>query len=485
MIPNAVTNALEELLLKIRDVRMSLPCFERVVERCLRSLLPSLSPRLLVKHLEFACRVIKSAHATAETSEVLRLTQLTHALVYSSQSLAKEQLAQVASQSGASLTEVASAIEAKLGRGADANGSTITAAVEALSRSLRILSLAIVVRGASVGLQWPPDIVELLFKSEMSHQSARVGARDLSNHGYQGSQEARFEMRKDLPWEDGLRSILAGRAHSDHNVFSAAIHQACEDLERRCQDVEAPLRAEQAKAAEAERRCLEMENAYSQLESELMNRDLHIADLETEVERQSTDLQHIRHERQEFIERVRAIESRLEETATNAQVQLQQLQAEHELKMLDLSSENARISEDLEREKSAGLTGFSKAEQLRARLEQIEEQAQRQSEHVDRLEEENGQLESRYEAQKQKMCTLQEQHSALLETQRLSRQDLDAQKAKSIEANNKSEDLLRSLRELREAYEKERADLLAEFRENASHARTEVSFQVHCNSFQC
>lgn len=472
MLPGPVFVALEELLLAIGDIHMTLSSIENVMSRCLPIMLPQFSRQFISKYLQIAHRAINTMHVTANVSASSRLTIVTRAMVKNVDRLNREHLAAVFEPNGVDLGGLVSDIGRKLTRWAKQSSSESTStAIHELAESLRNFVLAVVLLGASHGLHLQSVLVLDLLTIETNNYTTLSRGLPPCQVPTQDLKLGTLQLSQDLPWEESLRHELTVRAQADHTIISAAIHQVCSSLEKRCQDVETPLRAEQNKVAELENRCHEMEDAWSHLESELMNRDLHIADLETEAQRQSSDMQQ---EREMLHGRIDEMQCRYEKALSNAHSGFRQEKSAYEAEMVALSSENARLSEDLEQSKNAAHSADLEIESLTTMLKDVKERLQHQTVEVQTFKLAKVELETRCADHEQSICRLQEQLRDLHQTQGKARQELEMQRTKNIEANNKTEDVLTDLRELRKVYEKEREDFLTEFRENAAHARDEL-----------
>ena len=96
-------------------------------------------------------------------------------------------------------------------------------------------------------------------------------------------------------WRDRIKDDLAKNAEHQYQTIVRTMGVTCQDLERRCTEIERPLREEQAKSG--------------QLHERLEESRLLIADLQSHNHEQSLYLEGVEHEKSELTERVKHLEN--------------------------------------------------------------------------------------------------------------------------------------------------------------------------------
>lgn len=152
-------------------------------------------------------------------------------------------------------------------------------------------------------------------------------------------------------WQDVLAQHLQSKVQRDHKVLSAVFSNACADLERRCSEVEAPLREEKSKRRELQDQYDDLYRAYASLEDSKGRAEMRADALEAEKGECVRDLEQAREESDGLLQRVEELEESLRMNQRQAREQLEKMKREFaDAEMVhatDLAQSEERI-EDLE-----------------------------------------------------------------------------------------------------------------------------------------
>jgi len=192
----------------------------------------------------------------------------------------------------------------------------------------------------------------------------------------------------DLSWRERLSSTMQGNARQQELNMLDSVAQICQELEKRCDNVEEPLRAERQNLRELEERHRELESAYGSLEARLMDRDLGLSALEAENREYQAQASHAAEDHERLMQRVEEGNVRLRQASEQARADIaalhstkQQVEMEHASTMacrqeeLDASREDVRCLEQIVQEGKSQIEHQSNllAQQLddKQRLEQV------------------------------------------------------------------------------------------------------------------
>jgi hypothetical protein len=158
-------------------------------------------------------------------------------------------------------------------------------------------------------------------------------------------------------WQRALGDHLQSKAQQDQSVLSAFFSSACADLERRCTQVEAPLREEQEKRKELQHQYDNLYRAYTGLEDNKSRVEMRADALETEKDEFAHDLEQTREENEGLLARVDELEANLRENQARAQEELERLKQDFANAELDHATASAQSEEHIE-ELEAKLSTF-------------------------------------------------------------------------------------------------------------------------------
>ncbi|KAL9600634.1 MAG: hypothetical protein Q9219_003067 [cf. Caloplaca sp. 3 TL-2023] len=139
--------------------------------------------------------------------------------------------------------------------------------------------------------------------------------------------------RSSEQWRDRLRSDLSRHAEYQHQMIIQTMGEACRDLERRCTEVERPLREEQA--------------ISRKLRGELEKSKIRVTELETLYHEQSLYLEGLEHEKSVLTDHVGHLETEREDLAEQAE-RLQQALQEASQEAGDAAENSAHRAKELE-----------------------------------------------------------------------------------------------------------------------------------------
>lgn len=184
------------------------------------------------------------------------------------------------------------------------------------------------VKQASSQRTLPHDIAHLL-QAYTSMSTLLTAARIIprSKDQAQGSsmQQRRIDtvdLPKDINWRECISSVVQNQAEQQKQTMINMFTEFCRDLEERCNNVEAPLRAERQQNAELTTSAEEYRQAYEHIESRMMDQDICVASLQKEHERLTGSLSSCSSERERAFERIQKAEEQLQNAQRSAQSEI-------------------------------------------------------------------------------------------------------------------------------------------------------------------
>lgn len=149
-------------------------------------------------------------------------------------------------------------------------------------------------------------------------------------------------------WQCALGNHLQNKAQQDQSALAAFFSNACADLERRCTEVEAPLREEQEKRKEVQQQYDNLYRAYTGLEDNKNRVEMRAAALEAEKDEFAHDLEQAREENEGLLARVEELEANLRENQARAQEEMESLKQEFANAEMDHATASAQSEEHIE-----------------------------------------------------------------------------------------------------------------------------------------
>ncbi|KAM0718301.1 hypothetical protein Q7P37_006633 [Cladosporium fusiforme] len=153
--------------------------------------------------------------------------------------------------------------------------------------------------------------VHVITQSRLQHKKEASVPTDLSCPG--------------ADWQDALAMHLHNKVQQDHSALSAVFSNACADLERRCSEVEAPLREEQEKRKELQNEYDNLYRAYTSLEDSKNRVEMRADALDAEKGECVRDLEQSRDENDGLLRRIDELEASLRRNQRQAQEQLEEM----------------------------------------------------------------------------------------------------------------------------------------------------------------
>ncbi|KAL8939331.1 MAG: hypothetical protein Q9216_003424 [Gyalolechia sp. 2 TL-2023] len=188
-------------------------------------------------------------------------------------------------------------------------------------------------------------------------------------------------------WRERIMHDLAQNAEYQYQTIVRTMGDACQDLERRCDEIERPLREEQAKSKQLHDNLGELRLRITELESQNHEQSLYIEGLDHEKSELADSMRYLKGEREDLLNQVKGLRQalqeasqRTEEVAGNSTNRIQQLELIHAAAIAEKEEEF-----DADRHSMQG---------MRARIEKLEDDAARMRERASATSEEVVSLET-------------------------------------------------------------------------------------------
>lgn len=316
------------------------------------------------------------------------------------------------------------------------------------------------------------ELIELLSRASPVHDRG-LGSESSRGMPMQNSGNSfTLPSQSSESWQDGL--ALAVHRHADLKIeaIEKYIRQICHDLEKRCETVEAPLREAQAVSADLEQKNSGLEQAYHELQSELMSRDLQIADLEAQSK---VDSDAASAEREDLIARLERAEEVLRETQAEMQRELLSLRNRQGQASIDNASVVARLEDDLDTEKNLRQEAEDRLAEAENQLEGRKQEASALRVKIESMQSKILGLEGDIQQGQQHLLRMTEATEAGSHREMALQQELQAARSKLEGSGRTIGELEQKLQDECENWQRQKDDFMREYQENATHARDEVS----------
>ncbi|KAI6951484.1 hypothetical protein KC348_g84 [Hortaea werneckii] len=149
-------------------------------------------------------------------------------------------------------------------------------------------------------------------------------------------------------WRGALQSFLASGVTAEYSALSAIFSKACEDLEKRCTDVEQPLQEEKAAHLCLREQYNHLQEDYAALETQSIDVKLRCDSLEADWKNSLHDLEIAREDSDCSLRRVGELEENLRVSATLAEAKISELRTARDKDRLENASAAAKKEEELE-----------------------------------------------------------------------------------------------------------------------------------------
>ncbi|GAB7359541.1 hypothetical protein MBLNU230_g6729t1 [Neophaeotheca triangularis] len=123
-------------------------------------------------------------------------------------------------------------------------------------------------------------------------------------------------------WKEALDAHLQLKARQEYSSISNLFAQACVDLEKRCEDIEAPIRSEKERYDGLQQQYDELSRAYSDLEAKTLEEGMRFDTLQSEKEMCEVELEASHEEVEGLARRLSDLEERLRSQEEDAEERL-------------------------------------------------------------------------------------------------------------------------------------------------------------------
>lgn len=207
-------------------------------------------------------------------------------------------------------------------------------------------------------------------------------------------------------WRQQLMAELGIDARQRHESIVQLVAKVCYNLEKRCEDVETPLRVEQARVSDLECQLAESQRAYNDMEARWLARGEDLEEARRSVKQTQVQLQDASAETEDLTTRLTELQDDLEKANINAARLLESTKASLEEQILQLQAtvacqteridgmndEASNLKQQLQAKEEEVLNQDKQHQDYRASLE-AKAQELRQSGEIKDLEIERGQQE--------------------------------------------------------------------------------------------
>lgn len=137
-------------------------------------------------------------------------------------------------------------------------------------------------------------------------------------------------------WRERIKHDLAQTAEHQYQTIVRTMGEACKDLERRCTEIERPLREEQAKSKKLQDQLGESRLRIAELESHNHGQSLYLEGLDHEKSELADSVRHLKNEREDLVGQVEGLRQgiqeatqRMEEIVGNSTKRIKELELVH------------------------------------------------------------------------------------------------------------------------------------------------------------
>ncbi|KAF4549297.1 Hypothetical protein D9617_22g066420 [Elsinoe fawcettii] len=454
-LPVNMVSSYEQCLKKICSIDMPINMLRRAVETTMPIMKSKLSAQLVLEVIQAASRACMEANSVASN----RLETLITAFQSNECELSEDQIR--------NLWPLDSHITRILSQEQISRPHT-------LWRSLSTFLVQTAVIAARHGADVPiSDVLQLLqsqqepTSSEPKHWSRRPHPPRLF-----GDRES-LQVDQNLSWQQNLQSALEVKSAAQHQGILTAVSSICADLEQRCNDFEAPLRAEKTKLQALQTQYEELNEAFGQVESQLVDRDVQLSNIESEKRTLSDQLDETNKEKTDLLRRIDEAEARLRKAQQSARDEITRLQHRHQETGVQHTAATARHQEETELLEERCSALVRKLQESNKALQDERDERERIASKLRSAEDARSNLAEQSDLTTKAMEALQEELAAAAQQKedtlrRLIVESEELKKFMSLTARLQSD-----MEELRETTATEKADFLKEYRASADQARAE------------
>lgn len=288
-----------------------------------------------------------------------------------------------------------------------------------------------------------------------------------------------------LPWKEKLATKMQAQAQDQQRAVVASFAEICRDLEERCENVELPLRQEQEKFAHLHFRHEQLMKAFSELEAQVMDRDLRINALEAESDSNAAQLETRSAESEDLMHRVEKATKELQQAKEHAREALaiakqetHKLELEHATTMACKQEVLDDITEELR-------STHQELQKLQSELGRLEEGGKHNDVQHERLQSDFHELNRRFRDNEGKLSQAEAERVSLSEKRHTLQQELEKLREESSHAHQQNEHLKAELDDVRAESKQNMDRVTSSFEETMSKMRQEVSLPFAVNHWRC
>ena len=292
-----------------------------------------------------------------------------------------------------------------------------------------------------------------------------------------------------LPWKEKLAMRLQVQAKDQQQAIITSFAEICQDLEKRCEGVEGPLRQEQEKLASLSTRHEQLGKAYGELEAQVMDRELRINVLEAEIESHGVQSDFASAENRNLLLRVEAAATALEHANEQAKTALaaakrdrDQQELEHASTMACKQGAHDKVSEELQQ-------SHHELDELREQLRQLEDSERQDNVQHEKLQKDVRELERQLREDQDRLFEAeQEKHTLTRECNDL-QDELDKVRDEALRQHRQNDSLWVELEDVKTASVQEKERVSTRYEETMNNNRQEASSQsilaCQCTDDEC
>ncbi|PNS15991.1 hypothetical protein CAC42_4392 [Sphaceloma murrayae] len=473
-VPDQIVSAYEAVLLEIGTVPLSLSQLRFALPATLDTCITQLSNDFFPNVVQKAIAMMSTSADHPNPIPAARMSALLDSIMSKDSNITPQQCN--------GMWTVNSGISSWLGKMDEGDDGCVDGLQRAMARFLLHCAIVSSRSGAVISSPTISSLMGILSQASRPRSGAGYRWTKSSFHISSLPSKQTMVMRPGATWQDSLIVLMEKKAASDYEAIVGATASVCADLEQRCLNVEQSLRAERKRFLDLEKRHAELNEAFGQVESQIVDRDLRLAKVENEKRALDCKLEAARVEQDGLMVRVEQAEARLRRAQRDAKEEIVKLQ--HKLQDLQVghASQIARQEEE--------------SDALEERCQQLQIQNDRMELHVRKLQDTIDESDKQKEDLSASRAALLTEIEQRVEASTNVHRDLQASRERETELHDRVDGLQRQLQqsrqdidrlrsrldELKENHEREQADFLAEYRESAEHAREE--WQAEKSSLQ-
>nr|OQO18267.1 hypothetical protein B0A51_13881 [Rachicladosporium sp. CCFEE 5018] len=153
---------------------------------------------------------------------------------------------------------------------------------------------------------------------------------------------------RNIDWRVSVQQHLEAKTKSEHEELSRIFSNACADLERRCTEVEAPLREEEARSSELQHQYDDLMQAHEALQDEKRRADSHASAAEAERAAITKEVAEARSENDGLMLRIEELRTSVDKSQQEAREQIAKAKEAAELADIGHAATIAQQQEKLD-----------------------------------------------------------------------------------------------------------------------------------------